>query len=271
VISFPNCKINIGLHILQKREDGFHNLETVFYPVPFTDALEIITNHDSKEPVLSLSGLAVDALMEDNICIKAWRLLKNDFKDLPSVNIHLHKTIPTGAGLGGGSSDGAFTLVQLNKLFRLELTQKQLISYALQLGSDCPFFIINKPCIAKGRGEILQEIDLDLSSYKLILINPGIHINTAWAFSQLNPGRNNGEVQNIIKQPLTQWKDLLKNDFERPVFDKYPEIGNIKDLLYKSGALYASMSGSGSTVVGIFQKTVNPVINFPSSYLIKHF
>lgn len=271
MISFPNCKINIGLHILQKREDGYHDLESLFYPVPLTDALETITNHELKEPMLTLSGLSVDASPQDNICFKAWRLLKNDFKDLPAVNIHLHKAIPTGAGLGGGSADGAFTLLQLNKQFRLGLGNEQLISYALQLGSDCPFFVINKPCIAKGRGEILHAADIDLSGHSIILVNPGIHINTSWAFSQLDPSRLNEPVQDIIHLPITEWKKVLRNDFEKPVFAKYPEIARIKEQLYQSGAIYASMSGSGSTVFGIFSKTVNPVMNFPSSYLVRYF
>lgn len=269
MIVFPNCKINLGLHILQKREDGYHNLETVFYPIPLTDALEIIPNHSSGTAVLTISGLELGIDQEENICIKAWRLLKNDFKELPFVSIHLHKIIPPGAGLGGGSADGAFTLLQLNKQFRLELSKEQLVNYALQLGSDCPFFIINRPCFSQGRGEILDPIQLDLSSYAIILVNPGIHIHTGWAFSQLDMDRNHLSLEETIGLPVSEWKDRLANDFEKPVFEQYPAIKKIKDLLYQSGALYASMSGSGSTVYGIFNKSVNPVLSFPSTYLVR--
>ena len=269
MILYPNCKINLGLNILQKREDGFHDLETIFYPVDLTDALEIIPAPHSKESVLSLSGLELDAMQDDNICIRAWKMLKNDFKDLPAVSIHLHKMIPSGAGLGGGSADGAFTILQLNKLFRLGLNREQLIKYALQLGSDCPFFIINQPCLARGRGEILNEIKLDLTSYTIILVNPGIHINTGWAFSQLDIERRPASLTEIIQSPLEHWKDMLKNDFEKPVFEKYSSIGKIKQQLYEAGAVYSSLSGSGSTVFGIFAKNVNPVLDFSSSYLVK--
>jgi 4-diphosphocytidyl-2-C-methyl-D-erythritol kinase len=189
VIAFPNCKINLGLHILQKRADGFHDLETVFYPIPLRDGLEIIQNASASPNQIefTLSGLAIDAKPEDNICVKAYHLLKKDFPQLPPVKMHLHKTIPSGAGLGGGSADGAFTLLLLNKKINLDLNEEQLTQYALQLGSDCPFFIINKPSYATGRGENLQAIELDLSSYQIVVVNPGIHINTGWAFSQITP------------------------------------------------------------------------------------
>ena len=185
MIVFPNCKINLGLHILGKREDGFHNLETVFYPLLFRDALELIpATNNTTEIEFTGSGLAVDGNVSDNLCVKAYYLLKKNFPQLPLVKIHLHKAIPMGAGLGGGSADAAFMLKLLNEKFNLNISTPQLLNYALELGSDCPFFIINKPCIATGRGEILEEIEVDLSAYKIVLINPGIHINTGWAFSQ---------------------------------------------------------------------------------------
>lgn len=269
MISFPNCKINLGLHILRRRTDGFHDLETVFYPAPLQDALEIIQLEDRKKEVtISVSGLEIDAVSEDNICVKAYGSLKKDFPQLPSVQIHLHKAIPSGAGLGGGSADGAFTLILLNKKFSLGLTEEQLITYALQLGSDCPFFIKNMPCFGKGRGEILKEIGLDLSSYNLVLVNPKIHVATGWAFSQLVPNDQRTSVLEIIQQPVAHWKETLLNDFEAPIFARFPEIKMIKNELYRQGAVYASMSGSGSTVFGLFSKETKLQFHFPAHYFI---
>mgnify|MGYP003575715138 CR=1 FL=1 len=268
MILFPNCKINLGLHITGKRKDGFHNLETVFYPVPITDALEIISSPQQEKDIeFNLTGATIDG--GDNICIKAYQLLKQDFPHLPPVQMHLHKTIPIGAGLGGGSADGAFTLLLLNKNYHLQLSQHQLLYYALQLGSDCPFFIINKPCIAGGRGEDLVEIGLDLSAYKLVIVNPGIHINTGWAFSQLMPKAPANSLIEIVKKPINEWKDFLINDFEEPIFHHHPSIKKLKEDLYQSGAVYASMSGSGSTVFGLFPKDQNVSFSFPPAYFIK--
>lgn len=270
MIVFPNCKINLGLHILDKREDGFHNLETVFYPVPFRDALEILPNaNNASEIEFTGTGLAVDGKTEDNLCIKAYHLLKKDFPYLPSVKIHLHKALPMGAGLGGGSADAAFMLKMLNEKFRLNLSTSQLINYSLQLGSDCPFFIINKPCFATGRGEILEEIAVDLAAYRIVLINPGIHINTGWAFSNLTPAKPVRSVKEIIQQPINTWKEELKNDFEDPVFAAHPAVKEIKDRLYAQGAIYAAMSGSGSTVFGIFSSETSLGDQFPAAYFIK--
>jgi 4-diphosphocytidyl-2-C-methyl-D-erythritol kinase len=266
MISFPNCKINLGLHILGKREDGFHNLETIFYPVPFREALEIIPSATIE---FAATGLAVDGDIENNLCIKAYRLLKKDFPDLPSVKIHLHKALPMGAGLGGGSADAAFMLKMLNERFHLNLSTDQLINYSLQLGSDCPFFIINKPCFATGRGEVLEEVAVDLSAYKIALINPGIHINTGWAFSNITPALPERSVKEIIQQPINTWKEGLKNDFEVAVFAAHPAIKEIKETLYTQGAVYAAMSGSGSMVFGIFSTTENIASQFPTDYFVK--
>lgn len=269
MIVFPNCKINLGLYILQKRTDGFHDLETIFYPLPLQDALELVQNPSphSNEIEFTNSGLNIDTT--ENICIRAYQILKNDFPQLPSVKMHLHKTIPLGAGLGGGSSDGAFSLILLNKKFNLGLSEQQLIDYALVLGSDCPFFIKNKPCYARGRGEILQEIDLNLGNYKIVLINPKIHINTSWAFSGIKPDKSRTSLKEMIQQPVTEWKNILKNDFEENVFIAYPEIKAIKDKLYEHGAVYASMSGSGSTVYGLFEKNAKIPSDFPGHYFIR--
>ena len=268
MLSFPNCKINLGLHILGKRDDGFHNLETVFYPVPFKDALELIPSTNTGIE-FTATGLAVDGNAADNLCVKAYHLLKKDFPEIPTIKIHLHKAIPLGAGLGGGSADAAFMLKLLNEKFKLNLSTDQLINYALQLGSDCPFFIINKPCLATGRGEMLEEIAVDLSAYKIVLINPGIHINTGWAFSNITPAQPARSIKEIIQQPVNTWKDELKNDFESAVFTAHPAIKEIKEALYTQGAVYAAMSGSGSTVFGIFEPNTGPVTLKDSNYFIK--
>lgn len=268
MLSFPNCKINLGLHILGKRDDGFHNLETVFYPVPFKDALELIPSTNTGIE-FTATGLAVDGNAADNLCVKAYHLLKKDFPEIPTIKIHLHKAIPLGAGLGGGSADAAFMLKLLNEKFKLNLSTDQLINYALQLGSDCPFFIINKPCLATGRGEMLEEIAVDLSAYKIVLINPGIHINTGWAFSNITPAQPARSIKEIIHQPVNTWKDELKNDFESAVFTAHPAIKEIKEALYTQGAVYAAMSGSGSTVFGIFEPNTGPVTLKDSNYFIK--
>jgi 4-diphosphocytidyl-2-C-methyl-D-erythritol kinase len=266
MVLFPNCKINIGLNIIGKRADGYHDLETVFYPVALTDALEIIR---SPEISFQLSGLPVNDANENNLCLKAYNLLKKDYPDLPPVSIHLHKAIPIGAGLGGGSADGAFMLTLLDRKFQLNLSQDKLIYYALQLGSDCPFFIVNKPCLATGRGEKLSPVELDLGEYDMVLINPKVHISTREAFSQLVPTIPEKAIAEIIRQPIVTWKDELKNDFEKTVFEFYPAIKKIKDDLYQAGAVYASMTGTGSTVFGIFNKNEKTQLFFPPEYMVK--
>lgn len=297
MIVFPNCKINLGLQILNKREDGYHNLSTVFYPLPLKDALEVVRRDDGKalsdlpseaiakvgvegsaeviersrenDITFSSTGLLIAGDTTNNLCVKAYNLLQKDFPSLPPVLMHLHKAIPMGAGLGGGSADGAFALKLLNEKFQLGLSTQQLIEYALQLGSDCPFFIINKPCYATGRGEVLEEVELDLSAYKFAIVNPGIHVNTGWAFGQLNlSGRSElPDPKQIIQQPISSWKNQLINDFEEPVCKAHPEIATIKHQLYDADALYASMTGSGSTVFGIFEK--EPELKFDEKYLYK--
>lgn len=272
MVIFPNCKINLGLNIIRKREDGYHDLETIFYPLPFCDALEIITHPESHSahPVqFSATGIKIDGPEEGNLCIKAYHLLKKDSPQLPAIKMHLHKAIPMGAGLGGGSADGAFTLLLLNKKYQLNLPTDQLVNYALQLGSDCPFFIINKPCFGKGRGEVLEEINLPLSPYKLIIVNPGIHINTGWAFSQIVPAKPLQSIKEIIQQPIETWKHTLINDFEKAVLLQYPQLQIIKDQLYSKGAVYAGISGSGSTFFGFFPKDQIVELDLPSTHFIK--
>jgi 4-diphosphocytidyl-2-C-methyl-D-erythritol kinase len=272
MIVFPNCKINLGLNILHKRNDGYHDLETIFYPVSICDSLEIIENKQaawSPGFPFTSSGLSIAGNPSSNICVKAYKLLKKDFPSLPSLQIHLHKVIPAGAGLGGGSADAAFTLKAINDILELQLSKQQLMNYAAELGSDCPFFILNKPCFAKGRGEILEEIQLDLSAYKLLIVNPGIHVDTGRAFLSIVPGPAEKSLKEIITGPVERWKDDLKNDFEKPAFKQYPAIVDIKDTLYSKGAIFASMSGSGSTVFGIFPKDKTIAIPFPDHYFVR--
>lgn len=259
MVLFPNCKINLGLHIVRKREDGYHDLETVFYPIALKDALEAIRT-ESQGIQFTSSGLPVAGDPNDNLCVKAYHLLQKDFPELPGLQLHLHKHIPMGAGLGGGSADGAFMLLLINRLCNLGLNQEQLIRYALQLGSDCPFFILNQPCFAEGRGERMQPIALDLSEYHFVLINPGIHVSTAQAFAGIRPKKPEQPITTITALPVTEWKNRLVNDFEKHVTDRHPAIGAAKAELYAQGALYAAMTGSGSTVYGIFRKADRPRI-----------
>ncbi len=271
MILFPNCKINLGLHILRKRSDGYHDIETFFYPFALTDALEIIptTKVNNSSIHFTTSGIAVQGSVESNFCVKAYNLLKKDYPQLPPVSAHLHKVIPSGAGLGGGSSDAAFTIKALNEIGQLNLSKEKMATYALQLGSDCPFFLINKPCYATGQGEQLEEYSIDLSEYNIIIVNPGIHVDTGKAFSNITPAIPSTSLKEIINQPIASWKNQLTNDFENSVFDIYKEIAEIKTELYNLGAIYASMSGSGSTVYGIFEKDKTIALSFPAHYFIK--
>ena len=251
MVFFPNCKINLGLKILRRREDGFHDLETVFYPLPVRDVLDIVRADELR---FSPSGRPIPGDPSGNLCITAFHLLKKDFPDLPFVHIYLHKYIPIGGGLGGGSSDGAFMLRLLDRQFQLGLTPARLSHYAAQLGSDCPFFLLNLPCLGKGRGEQLEPLTLDLSPYSFLIVNPGVHISTARAFSLCTPKEDGPSLKELISRPVSSWRAELRNDFEGPVFREYPSLKIIKEELYKRGALYASLTGSGSTLYGIFEK-----------------
>lgn len=254
MIIFPNCKINLGLYITRKREDGFHDLETLFYPIPFNDALEVIHHPASSEMDFTSTGIPIPGDPATNLCVKAYELLKKDHPSLPGIKMHLHKTIPMGAGLGGGSADGAFALKLLNDQFTLGLSNERMFEYALLLGSDCPFFLVNSPCIAKGRGEILSAVDLDLSAYHILVVHPSIHVSTAEAFSSIIPSTPTHSIEELVKLPVKNWRTSLTNQFEPPVFKLYPELLEIKETLYNNGAIYASMSGSGSSIYGLFTK-----------------
>jgi 4-diphosphocytidyl-2-C-methyl-D-erythritol kinase len=254
MVAFPFCKINLGLSILSKRTDGFHAIETCFYPVPWTDILEIIP---SDEFDFAISGIPIESDRSSNLCVRAYHLLKSDFNLLP-VKIHLHKIIPMGAGLGGGSADAAFTLDLLNEIFELKLTNERLKGHAVKLGSDCSFFLERKPQLGEGRGEVLSDVAVDLKNKFLVIVKPDIHVSTQEAYTGVKPKLSEVTVREVIENyPLSGWRDNLINDFEESVFIKYPAIKRIKETLYSKGATYSSLSGSGSSVFGIFEKPVD--------------
>lgn len=252
MITFPNIKINLGLSITEKRPDGYHNLETVFYPVALEDALEIRTNSEAQQKfTLHQHGMEIAGNPENNLVVKAYLLLDKEFH-LPPVEIHLYKHIPSGAGLGGGSSDAAFMLKLLNEHYNLQLSDNQLEDYAATLGADCAFFIKNTPTYAEGIGNIFSPIELSLKGYRIMIVKPDVFVSTREAFANIRPHRPEYPVREVIRRPVAEWKDTLINDFEASVFPQYPVIGEIKEELYHQGAIYASMSGSGSSVFGLF-------------------
>lgn len=255
MLSFPNCKINIGLYITNKRTDGYHDLETVFYPIKsFHDALEAMPTKE--ESSLKITGLEIEGSNRNNLVWKAYDMMQQRFPaKVPNLDIYLRKALPMGAGLGGGSADGAFMLKLLNDLCKLELDNNYLEDMALELGSDCPFFINNSPCFAMGRGERMYPVQLDLSAYSIQLICPeNLSISTREAFSIITPRTASYDLRQLTELPIDRWKDNVKNDFEYPVFQQHPILSTIKKELYAQGAIYASMSGSGSTIYGIFPK-----------------
>lgn len=255
MIQFTHCKINLGLSILEKRTDGYHELETVFYPIALQDIVEILpAKHSAAQITFTHTGIPVPGSTENNLCIKAYYLLKKDFPLLPSIQMHLHKNVPMGAGLGGGSSDGTAVLKMLNQQFGLLLNKQQLVDYAAQLGSDCPFFVYDQACHAIGRGEKLSPFNCDLSAYQIILLHPRIPISTAWAFGQLHPHKKLKTIATIVAQPIETWKSELINDFEDSIFEAHPLLSDLKKYCYQQGAIYASMSGSGSSIYGLFPK-----------------
>ncbi len=249
MLFFSNAKINIGLNITEKRLDGFHNLETVFYPVNLSDILEFVVNEG--DTVFYNSGLKVEVSEKNNLVLRAYNLLKEKYY-LPELKIQLHKIIPFGAGLGGGSSNAAFMLKALNDYFELKISNSELMNYARELGSDCPFFIKNKPVFAEGTGNIFNETGLDLSEYYILIVKPDINISTKEAFKDIIPRKPEISVKDIVKLPVEKWEYKLINDFEKTVFKLYPEIKKIKETLYARGAIYSQMSGTGSSVFGIF-------------------
>ena len=249
---FPNAKINIGLKIISRREDGFHDIETILYPVALRDALEFVTvqsNGDSDE--LTVTGLKTDCRMSENLVIRTLNSLRRDF-NIPALSIHLHKAIPMSSGLGGGSSDSAFMLRYLNRYFRLGLCDRDMREIALAIGSDCPFFIENRPAFAEGRGEKLKGVSRVLTGYNILIIHPGIQITTANAYASSIPDIPSVNLKDLYERAVETWNGVIENDFEPWVFGKYPEIKEIKEELYSSGAVYCSMTGSGSAIYGIY-------------------
>lgn len=252
MIAFPGCKINLGLNITQKLSNGYHSLESIFVPVSFSDVLEIIVSPADAKTQLNYSGIAIPGDPTTNLIKKAFDRLDQPYQ-LPPIQAHLHKIVPMGAGLGGGSADASAMLMMLNNLFRLNIKQTELIDHARSLGADCPFFIFNEPALVKGIGENIKPIDPGLKGKKILLVYPDIHINTAEAFQNIKPQKPIENLESIIlKYPIVEWKNHIKNDFENYVFNANPEIAKIKKQLYGFGALYASLSGSGSAVYGIF-------------------
>ena len=256
MITYPNAKINLGLNIVEKRPDGYHNLETIFYPINLQDALEVTQLDGEGEYALTLSGTPIEGDPDQNLVVKTYRLLKKDFPDMPAIDIHMYKHIPTGAGLGGGSADAAFMIKLLNEKFKLGLSIEKMEEYAATLGADCAFFIRNKPVFASGIGNIFEPIQLSLKGYYLVLVKPDIFVSTKDAFSLIQPMKPSQSLREIVRMPVETWRATMKNDFEDSVFKKFPEIAAIKDKLYDLGAIYASMSGSGSSVYGIFREQV---------------
>lgn len=268
MIVYPNAKINIGLNIENRRNDGFHDISTLFYPLKgLKDILEITVVENQGQPIIfNQTGIEVDCSASNNLCIKAYNLFSK-VHNLPPMAMHLHKIIPIGAGLGGGSADGAFALQTINALVGKPLSIDQLEELALELGSDCPFFIRNTPSIGRGRGEKLQQIDISLERYYILIVNPGIHVNTGKAYSLSQPKKWETSIDILLKNDITKWKYSVINDFEKVVFAQYPEIEKLKLEMYNLGAIYAAMSGSGSTVFGIFKTEPDYKSNFQNFFL----
>jgi len=271
MITFPYAKINLGLNVVERRSDGYHNLQTVFYPVPLTDALELNVM-DQRYPAtvdcdLKVSNIPIEGDEQRNLVVRAYQLLKADFPTLPRIHAHLWKNIPTQAGMGGGSSDCAYMLRMLNNIGDLGLTQQQLIDYAARLGADCPFFIISQPCYAEGIGERLHPIELTLSGWHLAIVRPDIPVPTREAFALIHPHFPTRSCHEVVQQPVDTWRHELTNDFEESVFALHPEIAHIKQRLYGLGATYAAMSGSGSALFALFREAPTDMAShFPDTF-----
>ncbi len=263
MVTFPNAKINIGLNITAKIEDGFHAIETIFFPIGLMDILEYIPSNNKNN--LSISGIELESNTNDNLVMRAYQELSKEYP-LPALQMHIHKKIPFGAGLGGGSANAAFMLKSLNESFQLNIEHEKLERIAGKLGSDCPFFLKNRPVYAYDRGDKMDEMNIDLKGYHLLLVVPNISISTPWAYSNCKPARPSADLRKLIKQPISSWQNNIKNDFEPIVFKNYPEIALIKSKLLEMGALFASLSGSGAAVYGIFKKEPDYKNRFPNAF-----
>ncbi len=272
MLSFPNAKLNLGLYVTARRPDGYHELETVFLPLPWADVLEVLPAPKGQAaPNLTLTGRPIPGDAATNLCIKAYQLVKADFPDLPAAQVHLHKIVPIGAGLGGGSADAAFALRAIGEVFGLGLSTEQLEGYARQLGADCAFFIQNTPRLARGKGDIFEPIELNLSGIPCVVVYPGLHISTVQAFAGIVPRAPAQPLRAALAQPLATWRHTVLNDFEAALAPVYPVLAKIKQQLYNAGATYASLSGSGSAVYGLFAgATEAPALAWPAGYLAWH-
>lgn len=269
MITYPNAKINLGLNVVERRPDGYHNLETIFYPIALQDALEVTLLKGSDAPYrLHVTGANLDGCPDDNLVVKAYKLL-SEHHQLKPVDIHLHKHIPTEAGLGGGSSDCAFMIKMLNTKFGLGLSVQEMESYAARLGSDCPFFIDDKPVLATGTGNVFEPVDVSLAGLHIVLVKPASSVSTREAYSNIRPQKPEVSLREIVSLPIEEWRGVMKNDFESSVFRLHPDIAAIKDKLYDLGAVYAQMSGSGSAVYGIFREAVENVDEVFAGYFTR--
>ncbi len=261
MIIFPIAKVNLGLNVVERRPDGYHNLQTVFYPVGIQDALEIFPMaEDFPSEVdcdIKVSNIPIEGDEQRNLVVRAYQLLKQDFPNLPRLHVHLYKGIPTQAGMGGGSSDASAMLRLLNTSFQLNLSDEKLINYASKLGADCAIFILNRPAYAEGIGEKLYPMDIDLSGWYMAVVRPDIPVPTKEAFARIKPHFPQKCCRDIVMQPVETWKEELVNDFEESVFALHPELAAIKEQLYQLGATYAAMSGSGSALFGLFRQPID--------------
>ena len=268
MICYPNAKINLGLNVVERRSDGYHNIETLFYPIGLCDVLDIQPSETCSDYSFSSSGIELGGDPESNLIVKAYRLLRSEYQ-FPAIDISLIKQIPFGAGLGGGSSNAAFMLKSLNEMFELKITTTKLEELASKLGADCAVFIQNKPVFATGIGNVFTSIDISLQNYYLLLVKPDIHVSTPEAYSLVIPQIPEYSLKEIIKKPISEWKSTLKNDFEKSVFATFPVIEEIKNKIYDLGAVYASMSGSGSSVYGIFPEEPTNTAKFDNCFVTK--
>ncbi|MET4076061.1 4-(cytidine 5'-diphospho)-2-C-methyl-D-erythritol kinase [Hymenobacter sp. UYCo722] len=268
MLVFPNAKLNLGLYVTQRRPDGFHTLESVFVPLPWTDALEMLPAAAGQPTGLLLTGRPIPGDPATNLCVRAYELLQADFPQLPPVQLYLHKIVPIGAGLGGGSADAAFTLRAANDLFGLSLTAEALEGYARRLGSDCAFFIQNKPVLAIEKGDVFEDIELNLKGTSCVVVYPNLHISTAEAYARISPQQPRHPLREALTQPMSTWRNTVSNDFETALTPSHPVLAEIKQQLYDAGATYASLSGSGSAVYGLWESAEPAALEWPIGYTV---
>jgi 4-diphosphocytidyl-2-C-methyl-D-erythritol kinase len=270
LLTFPNAKLNLGLYVTARRPDGYHSLESVFLPLPWADVLEVLPAPKGQEAAsLALTGRPIPGEVATNLCLKAYELLKADFPELPAAQLHLHKIVPIGAGLGGGSADAAFALRAISDVFKLNLSVEVLESYARRLGADCAFFIQNQPRLALEKGDVFEDISLNLAGTACVVVYPGLHISTAEAYARIVPQAPKTPLRAALAQPVSTWRDTVSNDFETALTPTYPVLADIKQQLYAAGATYASLSGSGSAVYGLFAGVGEaPTLPWPADYVV---